>query len=65
MPNEMDLRVGFAFGLLAIGKRALAYINVSYVLISIYVVSILPPRFWWQQISWSYCAASRTFGLMP
>jgi len=35
MPNEMDLRVGFAFGLLAIGKRALAYINVSYVLISI------------------------------
>ena len=27
-------------------------------------VSILPPMLWWQQISWSYCAASQTFGLM-
>jgi len=28
------------------------------------LVSILLPRCWWQQISWSYCAASRTFGLV-
>jgi len=27
-------------------------------------VSIFPPRFWQQQISWSYCAASRTFALV-
>jgi len=35
MPNEMVLRVGFAFGLLAINKRPLAYIKASFVLISI------------------------------
>jgi len=28
------------------------------------VVSILPPRCWRQHISWSYCAASQTFGLV-
>jgi len=28
------------------------------------LVSILPPRLWRQQIGWSYCAASRTFGLV-
>jgi len=28
------------------------------------VVFILPPRCWWQQIGWSYCAASQTFGLV-
>jgi len=27
-------------------------------------VSILPAIFWQQQISWSYCAASRRFGLV-
>jgi len=27
-------------------------------------VSIKPPRCWWQQPVWSYCAASRRFGLM-
>jgi len=27
-------------------------------------VSISPPIFWRQQIGWSYCAASRTFGLV-
>jgi len=28
------------------------------------VVSILPAIFWRQQISWSYCAGSRRFGLV-
>jgi len=28
------------------------------------VVFILPPRCWQQQIDWSYCNASRTFGLL-
>jgi len=28
------------------------------------VVSILLVIFWWQQISWSYCAANRRFGLV-
>jgi len=28
------------------------------------VVSILPPRCWRQQIGWSYCATSQTFGLV-
>jgi len=28
------------------------------------VVSVLPPWFCWQLISWSYCATSRRFGLM-
>jgi len=27
-------------------------------------VSTLPVIFWQQQIGWSYCAASRTFGLV-
>jgi len=27
-------------------------------------MSILPPRFWRQLINWSYCAASRRFGLV-
>jgi len=28
------------------------------------VVSILPAIFWQQQISWNYCAGSRTFSLV-
>jgi len=27
-------------------------------------VSVLPPRFWRQQIVWSYCAANGTFGIV-
>ena len=27
-------------------------------------MSLLPPRFWRQQIGWSYCATSWTFGLV-
>jgi len=51
----MILSVGFAFlACWPIGKRPLAYNNASYVLISIQVVSILSPRFWRQQIDWSY-----------
>ena len=71
-PNEMVLWVGFAFGVLAVKVKVrdpwqwpILMLHIFwYLILSIQVVSILPPRFWWQQISWSYCAASRTLGLM-
>ena len=40
------------------------FVTIGYHLFYFKVVSILPPRCWRQQISWSYSATSRTFGLV-